>query len=67
MVAVTKESPPDKSVLHLNSGRFDFEKEYVQTMLANIIAAKQGRKKPHRCDRCGYCGSTKKLEGTFEI
>lgn len=66
-MAVTKESQPDKAVLHFDSGRFDFEKEYVQTMLPSIIEAKQGRKKPHRCDKCEYCRATKKLEGTFEI
>ncbi|WP_253734810.1 PD-(D/E)XK nuclease-like domain-containing protein [Lysinibacillus fusiformis] len=67
IVAVTKESPPDKAVLHFDSERFDFEKEYVQTMLPSIIDAKLGRRNPHRCDKCEFCRATKKLNGTFEI
>ena len=67
IIAVTKESPPDKVVLHFDTSRFDFEKEYVQTMLPSIIEAKQGLKEPHRCDKCEYCRATKKLKGTFEI
>lgn len=67
IVAVTKESPPDKAVLHFDASRFDFESDYIQTMLPSIIEAKQGLKAPHRCDKCEYCRNTKKLTGTFEI
>ncbi|WP_249685555.1 PD-(D/E)XK nuclease-like domain-containing protein, partial [Bacillus velezensis] len=67
IVVVTKETPPDKAVLHLDSGRFDFEKEYVQSMLPSIVDAKLGHKNAHRCDECEYCRGTKKLSGTFEI
>lgn len=67
IMAVTKESPPDKAGLHFKHDRFDFEREYVQQMLPSIIEAKQGRKAPHRCDKCEYCRATKVLKGTFEI
>lgn len=67
IVAVTKESPPDKAVLHFDHSRFEFERDYVQQMLPNIIEAKQGRKAPHRCEKCEYCRATKVLKGTFEI
>ncbi|GLC88667.1 PD-(D/E)XK nuclease-like domain-containing protein [Lysinibacillus piscis] len=67
IVAVTKETPPDKAVLHFDSSRFDFEKEYVQTILPSILEAKQGIKKGHRCEKCPYCRATKQLKSSFEI
>ena len=67
LVAVTKESPPDKIGLHFNHDRFDFEREYVQQMLPSIMEAKQDRKVPHRCEKCAYCRATKVLKGTVEI
>lgn len=67
IVAVTKESPPDKAVLSIDSGRFGFEQEYVQTLLPSVLEAMQGIKKPHRCDKCAYCRGNKVLNSVFEI
>lgn len=67
IVAVTKETPPDKAVLHIDKERYSFEQDYVQTLLPSMLEAKQGVKKAHRCDKCAYCRATKKLSGTFEI
>lgn len=67
IVAVTKENPPDKAILHFDESRFDFEMEYVETMLPSMIKTKQGQAKPIRCEKCAYCRSTKKLSKTFEI
>ncbi|MFJ6264227.1 PD-(D/E)XK nuclease-like domain-containing protein [Lysinibacillus xylanilyticus] len=67
IVAVTKETPPDKIVLDFDKSRFEFELEYVKELLPNIIAAKSGNKEPKRCEKCGYCRATKQLKNTFEI
>lgn len=67
IVAVTKETPPDKAVLHFDSSRFEFELEYAKEVLPNIIAAKSGVKEPKRCEECDYCRATKQLKNTFEI
>lgn len=67
IVAVTKENPPDKAILHFDENRFDFEMDYVETMLPSMIKTKQGQAKPIRCEKCAYCRSTKKLSKTFEI
>lgn len=67
IVAVTKQSPPDKAVLHFDAPRFDFERDYVETLLPSILEAKQGKKTPVRCDKCEYCRGTKRLKNTFEI
>ncbi|RPJ97405.1 hypothetical protein CW357_00925 [Rummeliibacillus sp. TYF005] len=67
IVAVTKENPPDKAVLHFDESRFDFEKEYAEIYTPGILEIKQGKKKPMRCEKCEYCRATKKLTNTFEI
>ena len=67
IVAVTKQDPPDKAILHLDDSRFDFEKEYVQTYLASILRTKNNEAEPIRCEKCTYCRSTKQLKNTFEI
>lgn len=67
IVAVTKENPPDKEILHFDESRFDFELEYVETYLPSLVKTKQGQAKPIRCEKCAYCRSTKKLTKTFEI
>ena len=67
IVAVTKESPPDKAVLHFDPSRFNFERDYIEQLLPSIIEAKQGKKVPHRCNKCEYCRGTKQLKNSFEI
>jgi hypothetical protein len=62
IIAVSKESIPDKEI-------FLIEKEYIEGKLAEVeillpryIDVKSGKVKPHRCDCCDYCRSTKKLD-----
>ncbi|MDM5231451.1 PD-(D/E)XK nuclease-like domain-containing protein [Lysinibacillus pakistanensis] len=67
IVAVTKETPPDKAILHFDESRFEFELEYTKERLPSIISAKLGNKDPKRCEVCEYCRATKQLNNTFEI
>jgi predicted adenine nucleotide alpha hydrolase (AANH) superfamily ATPase len=67
IVAVTKENPPNKAVLHFDENRFDFEYEYIETYLPRILEVKAGKEKPNRCEKCDYCRSTKLLNNTMEI
>ncbi|MER2169892.1 MAG: PD-(D/E)XK nuclease-like domain-containing protein [Psychrobacillus psychrodurans] len=67
IVAVTKETPPDKAVLHFDTSRFDFELEYTANMMERFVRVKNGAEKPIRCDKCAYCRQTKQLNNTFEI
>lgn len=67
IVAVTKETPPDKAILHFDESRFEFELEYTKEFLPNVIAAKSGNKEPKRCEVCDFCRATKQLKNTFEI
>jgi hypothetical protein len=67
IVAVTKENPPNKVVLHFDYTRFDFEYDYIETMIERILRVKAGDAKPERCEKCDYCRSTKLLGNTMEI
>lgn len=67
IVAVTKQDPPDKAILHFDESRFDFEKEYVITHLPRTVQMKSGEIEPLRCEKCDYCRATKQLRNTFEI
>lgn len=67
IVAVTKENPSNKAVLHMEPSRFDFEMEYVQEQIEHIMSVKNEEMAPERCERCSYCRSTKKLTQTMEI
>lgn len=67
IVAVTKQDPPNKAILHFDESRFDFEREYVQTYLPSILRVKNNEAEPIRCEKCAYCRTTKQLKNTFEI
>lgn len=67
IVAVTKEDPPDKAVIHFDPDRFQFELDFVEVEMQKQIAIKSGEAPPVRCERCDYCRSTKKLSNTIEM
>ncbi|MGG4039927.1 PD-(D/E)XK nuclease-like domain-containing protein [Heyndrickxia ginsengihumi] len=67
IVAITKENPPNKAVLHFDETRFDFEYEYIEMKIDRVLDVKSGKAKPTRCEKCDYCRSTKKLNNTMEI
>ena len=67
IVAVTKEDPPNKAVIHFDESRFDFEYEYVETELERIMKVKNEEVAPIHCGKCEYCRKSKKLEGTIEV
>ena len=67
IVAVTKENPPNKAVLHFDVTRFDFEYEYIEMKMERLIDVKSGKAEPIRCEKCDYCRMTKQLNDTMEI
>lgn len=67
IVAVTKEDPPDKVVLHFDDTRFQFELEFVEHLMERYIDLKSGKGTPSRCEKCAYCRRTKQLTDTIEI
>lgn len=67
IVAVTKENPPNKAVLHFEETRFDFEYEYIESEIERMLQVKAGELEPERCEKCEYCRTTRKLTNTMEI
>lgn len=67
IVAVTKENPPNKAVIHFDESRFDFEYEYAELEMERIKRVKEGELEPRKCGKCAYCRSSKQLEGTIEV
>ena len=67
IVAVTKESPPDKAVVQFEQIQLDTEIQYLGELIDNIIEVKKGVKEPNRCNKCEYCRHTKKLNDTISF
>lgn len=67
IVAVTKEDPPDKAVLHFDDTRFQFELDFVEHVIEQFKQVKSGEVEPTRCETCAYCRQTKQLKGTIEV
>jgi len=67
IVAITKENPPNKAVLHFDESRFEFEYDFTEMAMPHILEVKSGKIEPRRCGKCDYCRLTKKLSNTIEI
>lgn len=59
IVAVSKQDPPDLSVLSLNHRqRWDMELDEIRRRLPHIMRVKTGQEQAKRCGVCEYCRST---------
>ncbi|GAK09605.1 PD-(D/E)XK nuclease-like domain-containing protein [Geomicrobium sp. JCM 19038] len=67
VVAVTKENPVNKAVIHFERSRFDFEMEYIEHHMDRLISVKQENEEPKQCGKCEYCRQTKMINGTIEV
>lgn len=67
IVGVSKETKPNKAVLHFDESRFDFEYEYLEMKMERILDVKSEKVEPVRCEKCEYCRGSKKLSNTMEI
>ena len=54
IIAVTKEKPPNKAIIHFDESRFEFEYEYTEMKLERIMDVKKGKVDPIRCEKCDY-------------
>lgn len=67
IVAITKESPPNKEIIGFNQDDLQFEMEYVIAALPSVLEAKNEQRNPVRCGKCAYCRSTKKLSSVLNV
>lgn len=67
IVAVTKETPPDKAIIAFDQEDLEFEMEYVLAALPSVLEVKNGIREPVRCEKCAYCRSTKKIDSVINV
>lgn len=68
IVAVTKESVPDISILEFaDDERFEYEIKKVKAYLPRIAEIKSGKVLPKRCGVCDFCKVTKKVEPELAV
>lgn len=67
IVAVTKEEPPNKAVIHFDESRFDFEYDFAEMKMERLRDVKSGEIDPIQCGKCNYCRSVKRLSNTIEV
>jgi hypothetical protein len=65
IIAVTKQSPPDKMVLRFNPEDYEIGLKVVENNIAHILDVKSGKVPPTRCEKCDYCRATKKLDRAY--
>jgi len=63
IVAVSKESPPDKAIISLQDDeRIASELLRIEGNMPHILAVKNGDVKPVRCGKCAYCRATSRVD-----
>jgi len=66
VVAVTKESTPDKAIIHFDEEELKDALEYVSEHIESVQCAKETGL-GMRCEKCEYCRQTKKLKTTISV
>jgi len=61
IIAVSKETAPDRAVIYIDQDTLDTELADVKQRMKRIIQVKNAEVMPRRCERCDYCRKTKKL------
>lgn len=61
IVAVSKETIPDKAVITIDNERLEQELDRVSAKLERIKAVKEGIENPISCGSCAYCRKTKMI------
>ena len=61
LAVVTKEEHPDLAIIEIPQWRLNSVDAIIDHYIDHFAAVKEGKEKPVRCERCGYCRDTKKL------
>lgn len=67
IIAVTKQTPPDKAVLSFTEDDYNTALDYVKANLPHVLDVKNGKVPPQRCEHCDYCRMTKMLDGAIHF
>ena len=67
LAVITKENPPDLTIVQVEQERMDAELAWLEQMLPRYDAIKNGIIEPDRCGQCAYCRETHKLTGPIPL
>lgn len=67
IVAVSKQNPPDKEAIRIDSWRYETELLEVKQDIPDFLKMKYGEIEPRRCGTCEYCRKTKQLSDFVEV
>jgi hypothetical protein len=61
IIAVTKQSPPDKAAIPIDQGLLDLALDELQVNQERMQQVINGDVEPKRCEHCAFCRATKEL------
>jgi hypothetical protein len=61
IAVVDKQDPPDKVVIYFGTDWIQEKLEELEIAAERVVDVWAGKKEPHRCGKCDYCRSTKKI------
>jgi hypothetical protein len=67
LAVVTKQTPPDKDIIHIPRWRRVELLDEVKRSMPRILAVKRGEVAPERCGICEYCRSTKMISEPIDF
>lgn len=67
LAVVTKQTPPDKAIIHIPRWRRVDLLSEVERAMPRILAVKRGEVAPERCGICEYCRSTKMISEPIDF
>ena len=67
LAVVTKQTPPDKDVIHIPQWRRKEKLDEVERNMPRILKVKSGQIEPEKCGVCEYCRYTKEILEPIEF
>jgi hypothetical protein len=67
LAVITKESPPDIRIIHIEEERMEAELAWLEQVLPRYDAIKQGAIEPERCEKCAWCRQSRILTGPEQL
>lgn len=67
LAVITKETPADIRIIHIEQERMDAEIAWLEHALPRFEMIKDGAIEPERCDACAYCRESRVLTAPEEL
>ena len=67
LACITKEDPPDISIVHIPQEQLDAELDFLAEKMERFKAVRAGIVEPTRCENCAWCRMSKKLTEAIDL